>query len=1239
MSSFLMVYRISLSLFEQLKGVMMKKTNKNYLTAIFFLLFLPILLFANSIKPITFTWVDGDTKNYYRYSGSKQSPLTAAIKTMTFFDAKLGSSRTINAVNEDGTSRFVYPDVYKFNSIKKKRLYTTNNGVEGSTTVKASPDTQSTWTNTARARFGSTNLNAYIGGSNQSNTTPKENALDGIEDATYPNRPTQYTVRHLLSYAEGVKVGFGGDGYVIVSERGGNNHFYILARDMDGNELGNIFIRQTPTDHCSDKNHPKNNHWGSILIDPNVDYWPSGRMQENSQEICVAIYPIQDLAAPGSTIGSIEMWAASEDPGDGKVMFYNNYQEPKLCYDYSVNEDGSTISSEDRNISVTGKSAISINVAIRSEEADFDMTNSQITVTLDPSDKVTFKKAEYSPNTTNTLIPAVYIEGNTNRPKIAIGENATESGGIIGSEERYFTKFDYEMKEDFFDGHFNIELNVTTDPTGLNPIQYLLHSDDGSLERCEQTFTYSPQWGMFNIERIDSGNFDPINQANQRFTLYTQVAGKDFDFSIVVYDANNSTPYSEELAVPYDVTVDIELIDAAAYDDNQSFFKCQNTDLNIIQQLPGGGTSILKTISSGNARADFSGDNVMGTPKALQNAAFRMWMLVDKNGTIVPHNCIDKTDNSCFKNAYDNYIVETDTSGSCATACSDNPGGENCYTCLRHYFAVAVCSRDNFSVKPASYRIAVHDTEESPLTTDPTFFIDNNEDTSTTKLAAGYLYRLEANATQWNTDAIARGYNINFKNVINADLISQMEFNDETGCDDQASKQVGVRFDDGRVSGTYNDNGNLQLHSNNLFKHSNAGKYNYHIEDQNWTLVDQKRYEYKTFPNVDDCVLQNTSVTVDSTGRHGCGISSKLSGTPNYEHMALEFKPYRFNLSGITFGSRPTNNGTHLYMNDLNKSMGMAVTLDGYITAMSKDNIALSNFTATCAAEDVNLWLNKNITHNTVSGNTITAIDGTTIISFQQALNTALSSDGNLSVLSSALFANTVDGNGTADANLSYNFAKPYASPINPVDVNFTRLNAASPDAQSNAHMLPDYTPDGNLSINQSRYFYYAKVEELAGTNNTPVYDTNTTTTLHVNGYCDLTTSLLNCSLLPGMLIDTAPWYRMTNHNPTFDGQINTLSTTTSAVVISPNTNITFDTNGTTTSIRIAYPIFGRPIYPVIVVNPDEWLKYNSDPTKNGLPEFTIPFLNEGLKWKGKGKTGHVIETEPRILPNPRMSW
>jgi hypothetical protein len=752
---------------------------------------------------------------------------------------------------------------------------------------------------------------------------------------------------------------------------------------------------------------------------------------------------------------------------------------------------------------------------------------------------------------------------------------------------------------------------------------------------------------MFNIERADSGTYT-TTQENLRFPLYTQVSAKPFDLSIVVYDANSTPPYSRTLVIPLDTTVDLELINAYAYDDNSSFFKCQNTDPAIIQQLPGGDTSILETIQAGESRLNLINSGKIGTPNALRNAAFRIWVLFDKNDTVVPHSCTDKTDNNCFENVYATYFEADDSALLCATECAST-STSGCYQCLRYHFATPICSRDNFAVKPASYRMHVSDTEESDVVADTTRLIGDNttndptDPNSAINLSAGYKYKLEANATQWGSDNAARGYNVNFDRDIVSDRISSFNFHNITGagCADTDDRHIGVRFDEGKISGTFNDDG-VQLYSNNLFKHSNAGTYEYHIEDHNWTLVDQSRFEHKTFPGVDDCLPNDSSISANDLTRSGCAINSTSASLINgfiYKDMLLQFHPYQFNLGGIVFGSTPNDNGSHVYMNDLTKSQGMAITMDGNISAEGKDNIALSNFINNCASEDVNLWIDKNITHaHMYDPNTLVTQAGTNV-SFQQMLSSSMSADGNLSVLLKNNFINTTDHNGSAIVNLYFNFEKPYADTVNPVDVNFTMLHAASPQATSSAHMTDTHIPNGNLSINQTRYFYFAKVEELSGTDNKQVYSTDVNTTLHVNTYCDSATSLINCGMLPGTIMDAAPWYRMSFHNPALDGQINLLSSTTASVTITPSTNVTFDTNGTTGIINIAYPLLGRPAYPVIVISPDEWLKYNPDASKNGFPEFTIQFLNEGLRWKGKGKTGHIIKTEPRINPSPRMNW
>ncbi len=185
--------------------------------------------------------------------------------------------------------------------------------------------------------------------------------------------------------------------------------------------------------------------------------------------------------------------------------------------------------------------------------------------------------------------------------------------------------------------------------------------------------------------------------------------------------------------------------------------------------------------------------------------------------------------------------------------------------------------------------------------------------------------------------------------------------------------------------------------------HNNAGDYNLWIEDNRWTKVDQAdRNPYKTVfdpncraasltatvaPGCNDCLVgENSSTTAPKVG---CQTDSSIVDNSAYNEVELAFEPYQFDLSMVTFRTAPNDNGTHLYMGDLNKSMVMAAKLEGNITAEGKNGTVLTNFTDGCAAEDVILWLDRTMMP---SENTIQSIDPLSGVStgnpvlFQQVL-------------------------------------------------------------------------------------------------------------------------------------------------------------------------------------------------------------------------------------------------------------
>jgi hypothetical protein len=1215
-----------------------------------------------AIKNLKFIWLDGQPA---QTSGSGG---IAILKTIEILDNHDNVVRSIHAKQEAGGSRgFIQPDGYEYienEQISNPNLWTTNKkgvyNASGAATKNRADTNSTTWKDLATAAFKDPNLNHIIGGDRP---TGGNSTVEKIEDINI-SEDSPFT-RHKLIYDHGVKIGFAGDGYVIVSERGGNNSYVLQALDMDGNDLKHVLIKRTRPGDCN-----SNVTNGSPFV-------PSGRMQDNGQAICVAVFPIQALAAPGTTIGSIILWSADKDHPDGKVILVHELATPDVCYDYSVRQNGHTLPSKDKKFSAVTHGDVSIALGLKSMEADFDMTKAKLR--LDTN--LTFKKAEYSPDQVNTYLDATYIFGSV-IPEIALGSDVTTDGGTIGMLERYFGKFTYAPPTHGNALEFNFDLNITYDisDTQNNPKTYLLTSDPRKynakdtvfkeLRRCPISERYTPQWGQFNIERTDSGSVHPITDANAnlRFPLYTQISGKDFDFSIVSYDSNATPAYMKELPIS-GTTVEVELIDVSSYNDAETFFRCNDPNHDIVTDI-GNESSIFvhfnKVGGQDMSRVDITGEGDLKTQNAIRNAAFRMWVLYDQNSTLVPHNC-SKNDNACFQKVYDDFLVSSDTLNACGSCASYGGGGSDaCYSCLKDYFAKPTCSRDNFSIRPASYSMSISDTDESDDPVSQSNYLQNNASTNSNSaaLAAGYMYKVDANATLFGTSTPAKGYHRDFKDTPSRMLVSKLIFkNSGTNCADTNDSTLETRFFNGKISGNFNDPTNFT--SNNLHANGNVGNYDYHIEDLNWTIVDQDGYftkdgkALKTFSGVNDCLGLDDSniprygeaelyrISDTDNQKHGCGISSILN-SEGYKDITLSFYPYSFSFDNLNFIVPTSDN--FIYTNNLNSTtltnLYMSASFRGDVVAAAKGGTRTSNFTDGCYASDVVFDINQSYSRNNnpLDKNSITAEDldaGTdkNVYFQRQYLNTALhpnyqteNNENNLSVtIVKSEFLD--ENNGSAQLRLFYNFEKDDTHIMNPVNVSFNRHEASAPNERFNAHMRDDYITTGIADINQTINFYYGRIVSGQSIYQVPSDKTSVVIPLYVEAYCDA--SVVTCTLHGlGLQSERSAgtwWINGEHDSPRGDGLIASFNNT-SDITTSPGTpiNLNADVNKTDVNFTAASSLV-RPTRREVAVVPDvPWFNQAT---------FILDFLGGG-GWGGKGNTGLVVDTNASESSiNKRMEW
>ena len=188
-----------------------------------------------------------------------------------------------------------------------------------------------TWTAKASAAFQDKNMNHYFTSSHNG-----QNICNNFSAITTTNAQIQS-----LHYTPGIPSNNGG--ILAISERNANNCYYISVYGIPASGgveqfLGDTFVR------------PNSTQWGSVFAAPpvGVDYWNSGRVNENNGTIGIAIFSLGDIAPVGSVITRVDLIASTYDHGDGKFFILEKYaidKKEKSCMNdtFSGTINGSTI--------------------------------------------------------------------------------------------------------------------------------------------------------------------------------------------------------------------------------------------------------------------------------------------------------------------------------------------------------------------------------------------------------------------------------------------------------------------------------------------------------------------------------------------------------------------------------------------------------------------------------------------------------------------------------------------------------------------------------------------------------------------------------------------------------------------------------------------------------------------------------------------------------------------------------
>ncbi|WP_299521277.1 Ig-like domain-containing protein, partial [Winogradskyella sp.] len=220
---------------------------------------------------------------------------------------------TIQSVTIDGTiyNTFVVPSSYEMTRLGPDGH--NPNRIRRNGVFVGGDSGQANWITNATAAFQDKNLNHYF--------AANPNGRNICTDFTAAL--TTDAQKQTIFYSPSIPANEGG--VIAVTERGGNNCFYIelWGTPVGGGpeqRLGETFVRNS--------GDYRGCNFGAPIA--GSDYWQSGRCNENGQTIAIALFHLNDIAPTGSRITRIEFVAATRDHGDGKFFILQKYAIDKF---------------------------------------------------------------------------------------------------------------------------------------------------------------------------------------------------------------------------------------------------------------------------------------------------------------------------------------------------------------------------------------------------------------------------------------------------------------------------------------------------------------------------------------------------------------------------------------------------------------------------------------------------------------------------------------------------------------------------------------------------------------------------------------------------------------------------------------------------------------------------------------------------------------------------------------------
>ncbi len=719
-----------------------------------------------------------------------------------------------------------------------------------------------------------------------------------------------------------------------------------------------------------------------------------------------------------------------------------------------------------------------------------------------------------------------------------------------------------------------LRARVSSQPS-MNPTGFVL---DGEVEDYMIYFgtEFTPLHGKFNIERTNSGSY-AIN-SYERNEWYTQIVGRDFDYSLVFYKED----FSAEQNISK-IAVKIELIN-----------KKGNTPLyeryvyidaaNERSRFDFTSTGVDKNSPSD----DLSEQSTSSFPPipASEDVRFRVTYPKDSSGNIIQHECLTDA-KTCFNN-----LTETKYDDA----------------------------KDNFSIRPESFYISILDGTRE--------LVNSQNSPASIRLAAGYSdYNLTATATKYLSSLPANGYTKTF--------IKEYDLNTTGTCAFTEPLKHTINFKDGNHTAnfTHSDVGRFILDLNDS-NWTNVDQNSSHLGCiPNSTIIptdttlkvgcDINLYLHNIEVNFqpDHFAVNLNMLNLPSSGHDDFIYMMNLNANNN--DVAIAF-------NGNITAQNVDNNATS------NFTAGCVATnllLDLKATTISDegpnhdihtaDNMNLVNFSriirfngeTNTANFDVNNTIRKiNTVLPIVSNRFLDDRNGSMSLDIRYNLNKTLQQPINpVEVRFHSIDVNSTDANSSAYQIDNHTPSGTRAFPNNRRNFYFARVVS---DLNNYPRVNMQVSPMVRTPLNVDIYC-------------------GTTT---IANYCR-DRDVLNHTSLSGTTREQNGWYLSTDHNGTVDGNVTALIPDFNTIMLIPNPTPTKVDND---DITLNHGHTGTPNGTFNnCINHTITVTIATDPVLDYIPSnYTLNCTDvNASQWTGIGKSGNILEITPKVDKSGKMDW